>query len=153
MSTSCLDPSLQIGTLGKMQLSRAKFILCKYLQLRVPFHSLSTASFPSFLLSLCPGPAFPKARLAASMLRPPLPGTPRPCPEEGRLTHRRCSPAAALAWLGTHVGTGSPPPRTCTAARCILTAAAGPKSSPQIPAKEKRALLFRGKTPSSRDTS
>lgn len=46
-------------------------------------HSLSTASFPSFPPQSLPGASFPQSSAFASMLRPPLPGTPPPVPRGG----------------------------------------------------------------------
>lgn len=86
------------------------------------------------------------------MLRPPLPGTPPPVPR-GRFSSLT---VAARGLLRRHGWTLSAAKsllrRTCNAGRRPLSRGRS-QSSPQIPAREKRALRFRGKTPSSRDTS
>lgn len=145
MSTSCLDPSSQIGTLGKTQLSRVKFILCKYVQFRLPsIHSLRLPS-PLFLLSLCPGPAFPKARLSLPCCGPLCPGRRRPCPEEGS-PHSPSLLAGCCAGMAGHtLGSTVPASRTCHAARCILTAAASPSLLPKSRPKKNARFSFAGK--------
>ena len=111
---------------------------------------------PPFLLSLCPGSPLPsKARLQSLHAAPaPPPQTPPPAPG-GRFSSLT---AAARGALRRHGWTHNPEPgalRTAPATPRAKTSQplAGPSLPTRCPAREKRALLLRGKTPSSRDTS
>lgn len=125
---------------------------CKYAQFRAR-STHSAQLLPHFPPQSLPGvSSSPQSRAAASMLRPPLPGTPPPAPR-GRFSSLTVAAPGLLRRHGcTLCGARSPPLSTCNAARRPLSRRRS-QSSPQVPAKEKRALLFRGKTPSSRDTS
>lgn len=124
----------------------------KTAQFRAPATHSARLLGPLFLFSLCPGPALPPERgCSFHAAAPSARDAASRAQRKALLTHRRCSRAAAPAWLDTLRGQ-VPSLRTCSAERRAVSC--GPsRSSPQTPAKEKRALLFRGKTPSSRDTS
>lgn len=86
-----------------MHVSRVKSILCKYVQFRVPSTLSSQLLTSFFLLSLSPGSALlAQSSAAASMLRPPMPGTPPPVPR-GRFSSLTAAARGLLRWHGwTH---------------------------------------------------
>lgn len=118
------------------------------------FHSLHSF-FPLFSSSVSAQGQLSHSKLGCSFhaARPSARDAAARAHRKVLLTHRRCSRAAALAWLDTHYGTRSCRLRACNVARYNFRAAADPGLLGNSRAKEKRALLLRGKTPSSRDTS
>lgn len=111
-----------------------------------PLHLLS---FPVSARS----PLYSPISAAASMLSPsPRPGRRRPRREKGSAYSPSLLAGRCAGMADTHSKTGSSPQRPQRSALnspgCRL-----PSLLAKSPAREKRALLLRGKTPSSRDTS
>lgn len=158
MSTSSSrDPSLQLGMCRKTQVSCVKSpALCKHTQFQVsPTHSpqKGETSFPPQAL---PGVSSPRKSSAAVSMPLPHPRPGRRSPRwEASSPHSPPLFAGRCAGMAGHTLRNRVPSSQCLQCRTLNPHSPLPRPSlpAKRPAREKRALLLRGKTPSSRDAS
>ena len=158
MSTSSSpDPSLQLGMCRKTQVSCVKPpALGKHRQFQVsPTHSprKGDTSFPPQSL---PGVGSPRKSSAAVSMPLPHPRPRRRSPRwEASFPHSPPLFAGRCAGMAGHTLRNRVPSSQCLQCRTLNphSPLPGPSLPAKRPAREKRALLLRGKTPSSRDAS